>query len=72
MIKDLLGIPQLYVLKALLPLGYPKGDVTSPSKRDIEVHENRFDISKLKDEKEINEIMDNHCIIRELNKIRYL
>jgi nitroreductase len=72
MIKELLGIPQLYVLKALLPLGYPKGNVVPPSKREVAIHENRFEISKLKDEKEISDIMNKYCIMKELNKIRYL
>jgi hypothetical protein len=71
-IKELLSIPLFYVLKALLPLGYPNGDVVPPPKKDIVVHENRFDMSKLKDEKKIWEEMNKHCTIKELNKIRYL
>ena len=34
-IKELLGIPMFYILKALLPLGYPKGDVLA----DILIYE---------------------------------
>jgi nitroreductase len=71
-IKELLGIPMFYILKALLPLGFPKGDTVLPSKRDVVIHENRFDINKLKDEKEISGIMNKYCIMKELNKIRYL
>lgn len=69
-IKELLEIPQFYIVKALLPLGYPKGNVTAPMKRDIEVHENRYDISKLKTDDEVAEIIKKYSKIRELNKFR--
>lgn len=68
-IKDLLGVPQLYVVKALLPLGYPKGEVKASPKRDITVHENRYDRAKFKSEAEIGEIMKEYCFIEHLNKI---
>lgn len=71
-IKDLLGIPQLYILKALLPLGYPKESVTVPPKRDITVHENRYDMAKFKTEEEIAETIKEYCGIKHLNKIRAL
>lgn len=69
-IKELLGIPQLYIVKALIPLGYPKANVTAPIKRDIEVHEDCYDITKLKSDDEIVEIIIKYCKIKGLNKIR--
>ena len=72
MIKELLGIPQFYVLKALLPLGYPKGDVEPPPKRDVVVHENGFDVRKMKSEEDLHEITNNFCTVKDLNKIRFL
>jgi nitroreductase len=71
-IKDLLGIPQLYVLKALIPLGYPKEDVEAPPKRDIVVHENRYNIGKLKNEEEVKEIINKYSVVKHLNKLRAL
>lgn len=69
-IKELLAIPQLYVLKALLPLGYPERDVTAPPKRDIIVHEDRYNMDKFKSEEEIGETMKEYCFIKHLNKMR--
>jgi nitroreductase len=69
-IKDLLGIPQFYVLKALMPLGYPKGEITTPPKNDVVVHENFFEIGKLKSEAELAVMIDNYCTASGLNKIR--
>ena len=71
-IKELLEIPQFYVLKALLPLGYPKEEVKAPPKRDIIVHENHYDLAKLKNEEEFDEILNKYCLIKRLNKIRAL
>ena len=71
-IKDLLGIPQLFVLKVVLPLGYPRRDVEVPPKRDISVHENRYDLDKLKSEEEISEIINKYSSVKLLNKIRAL
>jgi len=59
-IKDLLGVPQLYVVKALLPLGYPKGEVTTSPKRDITLHENKYDRAKFKNEAEIGEMTEKY------------
>jgi len=69
-IKDLLGIPQFYVLKALMPLGYPKGDVTTPPKNEVVVHENFFERGKLKSGAELTVIIDKYCTASGLNKIR--
>ena len=71
-IKDLLGIPQLFILKALIPLGYPKEVVVSPPKRDIVVHENRYDLAKLKSEEEIRESINEYSVVKHLDKIRAL
>jgi nitroreductase len=71
-VKDFLGIPQFYVLKALIPLGYPKGDVKTPPKREIVVHENRFDMAKMKSEEELAGIFEEYCGVKQLNKVRAL
>jgi len=61
-IKDLLGVPHLFVVKALLPLGYPKGEVMASPTRDITVHENKYDKTKFKSEAEIGEMMEEYCL----------
>jgi nitroreductase len=71
-IKDLLGIPLFFVLKVLIPLGYPKGDVEPPPKRDIVVHENHYDLGKLKSEEEVREIIKKYSGVKDLNKLRAL
>ncbi len=71
-IKDLLGIPQLFIVKALMPLGYPKGETDPPPKRDIVIHENRYDTDKLKTEEEVNEIIKKYSNVKQLNKFRVL
>ncbi len=71
LIKELLGIPQLFVLKAMLPLGYPSRDVKPPMKRDILVHENRYDSEKLKSDEEIDEVIKQYSRFKHLNQ-RYI
>ncbi len=71
LIKDLLGIPQLFVLKAMLPLGYPSRDVKPPGKRDIAVHENRYDSDKFKSDEEIDEMIKKYSRFKNLNQ-RYI
>ena len=71
-IKDLLEIPQFFVLKAVIPLGYPKRGVKAPSKRDISVHENRYDLDKLKSEEEISKIIKKYASVKLLSKLRAL
>lgn len=69
-IKDLLGIPQLYFLKVMLPLGYPTRPVKAPRKRDVVVHENRYDPSKLKSDEEVLGIIKKYSRFKGLNKKR--
>lgn len=71
-IKDLLEIPQLFIIKALLPLGYPEGQVEAPPKRDILIHQNRYDTGKLITEEEVSEIIKKYSAVKQLNKIRAL
>jgi hypothetical protein len=71
-IKDLLGIPPFFVLKVILPLGYPKEHVKPLPKRDVPVHENRYDLDKLKSAEEISEIMKKYTNVKLLNKLRAL
>jgi len=69
-IKDLLEIPQLYLLKAILPLGYPKKTAHVPPKRDTVVHKNRYDQTKFKSDDEINKIIKKYAFMAELSKFR--
>lgn len=69
-IKDLLEIPQLYILKAILPLGYPRKEVSVPPKRDPIVHKNRYDQTKYKSEKEIQKLIKKYSCVKELSRVR--
>jgi len=69
-IKDALGIPQLYFLKAMLPLGYPTKAVKAPRKRDVVVHENCYDLAKLNSDEEVTEIIKKYSRFKNLNKKR--
>ncbi len=68
LIKELLEIPQLFVLKAMLPLGYPSRDVKPPLKRDILVHENRYDSDRFRRDEEIDEIIHEYSRFKTLNQ----
>lgn len=70
LIKELLNIPQFYILKAMLPLGYPTSKVKPPEKRDIIVHENLYDSGKRKTDEEINGIIKEYSRFKNLNKKR--
>jgi nitroreductase len=69
-IKDLLGIPQLYFLKVMLPLGYPTKPVKAPRKREVLVHENRYDQTNLKSDEEVAAIIKEYSRFKGLNKKR--
>ena len=69
-IKDILGIPQLYVLKVMLPLGYPSRPVKAPCKRDVIVHENRYDRNKHLSDEEVTETIKKYSRFKGLNKKR--
>jgi FMN reductase (NADPH) len=71
LIKELLGIPQLFFLKAMLPLGYPSRDVKPPMKRDIMVHKDKYDSEKFKSDEEIDEIIREYSRFKTLNQ-RYI
>jgi nitroreductase len=69
-IKELLGIPPFYVLEALMPLGYAKKIPAMPPKKDIDIHENRYDINKLKSKSEVEEILKKYCAVPGIRNIR--
>ena len=71
LIKELLGIPQLFVVKAMLPLGIPSKDVKPPRKREITVHENRYDLDRYKSDEEIDKIIREYSRFKHLNQ-RYI
>lgn len=68
LIKELLVIPQLFILQAMLPLGYPTGDVKPPPKREVTVHENRYDPGKFKSDEEIDRIIREYSRFKNLNR----
>lgn len=59
-IKEYFGIPKELEVTQTLPVGYPK-QFRTKSRRPLEsfVHYDRFDSSKLRGTKEINELISN-------------
>lgn len=41
----------------------------TPPKRDIVVHENHYDMGKLKGEEEVSEIIEKYCGVKQLNRV---
>lgn len=57
-IKELLHIPQVYTIKTIMPLGYPKANPSPPVKRDPIVHEGSYDGTRFKTEEEIQDVIE--------------
>jgi 5,6-dimethylbenzimidazole synthase len=57
-IKELLHIPQVFTIKTIMPLGYPKSHPSPPAKREPILHEGSYDISKFKTEDEVQETIE--------------
>jgi len=72
-IKALLKIPQVFVLKTILPIGFPgKGSREKRPKRKIPLHLDHYHSGKFKNDKEIEGIMNKYCRVKELGKVRAL
>ena len=72
-IKALLKIPQVFVLKTILPVGFPaKGHREKRPKRKIPVHHNTYHVAKFKSNEDVDKIMRRYCRVKELGKIRAL
>ena len=72
-IKDLLGIPQIFALEVVLPLGFPKKEeAEARPKRDIPLHFDRYDEKSFMSDEEISEAMKTYCRVKELGIFRAL
>lgn len=57
-IKDLFQIPQVFTIKTIMPLGYPKANPSPPTKRDPIVHDGSYDMTKFKTEEEVQGVIE--------------
>lgn len=64
-IRRLLDIPSVFIVKTILPLGYPQVKPEAPPRREVLVHREKYDRSKFKSEKEINEIIATTVVLEE-------
>jgi len=72
-IKALLKIPQVFILKTILPLGFPEqGHREKRPKRKIPTHQNTYRVTKFKSSDDIDKIMRRYCRVKELDKTRAL
>jgi nitroreductase len=56
-IKDLLNIPQVFVVKTIMPLGHPKAIPSPPPRRAPVVHYGTYNLSRFSCEEEIQSII---------------
>ena len=56
-IKDLLNIPQVFIVKTIMPLGHPKAAPLPPPRREPVVHQETYDLSRFRSEEEIQSII---------------
>ncbi len=72
-IKALLKIPPVFVLKTILPVGFPgKGYREKRPKRTIPLHLDHYHTGKFKSTEEIEALMKKYCRVKELGKVRAL
>jgi nitroreductase len=59
LLKALLGIPEPLRIYHLVPIGYAKGPVAPPPRRELEeiVHYEKYDVSKLRDEEGMSQFI---------------
>jgi nitroreductase len=70
-IKDLLRIPQLYTVKTIMPVGYPKVTPNPPKRREVIVHNERYNPNKFRSEAEIENLIKEYTILGgDLGKFR--
>ncbi len=55
--KQLLGIPDIYRIYVVVPIGYPDYDAPPPYRRELDeiVHYDKYDMSKYRDPKQLQE-----------------
>jgi len=72
-IKDLLNIPQVLKIRAIVPLGYPAVHPKPSFRRELKdiVHEETYDLSKFRTDKDIQEFVGSKTM-KGLNNIRVL
>lgn len=72
-IKDMLDIPQVLKVSAIVPLGYPALHPSPTFRREIDEisHEEKYDMSKFRTDKDIQEFIESKTM-RGLNKMRLL
>jgi len=69
-IKELLGIPQVFTIKTIMPLGYPQTQPSPPVKREPVVHRERYDMSKFKTEDEVQNVIEETAAFK--GKLSYM
>lgn len=72
-LKDLLGIPQVLKIRAILPLGYPGHHPKPPFRRQVGeiMHREKYDMAKFRTDEDIKEFINTKAL-RGLNNIRVL
>ncbi|MFC1825409.1 nitroreductase family protein [Thermodesulfobacteriota bacterium] len=63
-IKDLLKIPQVFIVKTIMPLGYAKAKPKPPMKRETFTHLDRYDMDKFRREEEIQKVIESTAIFK--------
>jgi len=63
-IKELLNIPQVFVVKTIMPLGYPKTTPATPVKREPVVHVGSYDMRLFKEEDAVQEIIEKTASLK--------
>lgn len=70
-IKDLLNIPQVFIVKTIMPLGHPKAKPSPPPRRAPLVHHETYDLSRFRSEEEIRGIIVETALFKgKLSRIR--
>jgi nitroreductase len=72
-IKDMLNIPQVFKVSAIVPLGYPALHPSPTFRREIDEisHAEKYDMSKFRTDKDIQEFIESKTM-KGLNKMRLL
>lgn len=72
-LKDLLGIPQVLKIRAILPLGYPGHHPKPPFRRELGdiMHREQYDMAKFRTDEGIKEFINTKAL-RGLNNFRLL
>ena len=63
-IKELLNIPQIFTLKTIMPLGYPRARPSPPSKREPVVHRETYDMTRFKRDDDIQDTIEKTTIFK--------